>query len=244
MCEFKSAIVTRDGRLWHSEFTDAHENIRELYDLHEGSPEMIAAKGPNFVRVEFRPSWSNPFDLDSWMFCVDEPEVPDWFTDDLRVATIAELRSIVGGMLISTGTHSLVCGRTVIVGGDAVVNRAWFCRIFVLGKATVTARDNAKVEAWDKATVTARGNATVTVWDNATVKAWYDAKVEAWDNATVKACDDARVTAWGNATVKAWDDATVEARDNATVKAWDDARVTARDNATVTARNNAKVVRR
>ena len=233
MCEFKSAVITRDGKVWHSEFTDAHEDIIEMYDLYEGSPETNTVRGANIVRVEFVPDWKKPFDLDRWDFRVDEPSPPEWFTDSVRDAAVSQLRDIASGMMVTDGEVRLVIGKSLLVGGGARVRRASFARIWAFGNATVEAWGNATVKAWDNATVEACGNATVKAWDNATVKAWDNATVEAWGNATVKAFDNATVEACGNATV--------EARGNATVKAWGNATVEARGNATVEARGNATV---
>jgi len=77
MCNFFSAIVTKDKVLWDS-MIDSHTELLEKLGIKDDS------KDPNFVRVELSPPdyIEKTFkDLSLWKFKTDQDLIPDWYDE-------------------------------------------------------------------------------------------------------------------------------------------------------------------
>ena len=75
MCQFFSAIATKDGRLLFTE-DDSHETIVERAGLSDA-----ALYARSWIRLEAVPS--KPIGPDStWTVRVDEATTPGWYTDE------------------------------------------------------------------------------------------------------------------------------------------------------------------
>ena len=72
MCDFFSAIVTRDGRVLAHDLIDSHEEIIDVFGLKDGPLDHIC-------RVEFLPDYADMTNLDKWTFKIDQPS-PGWWT--------------------------------------------------------------------------------------------------------------------------------------------------------------------
>ena len=132
MCKFKSAIVTRTGELYHSELTDSHTDIIDLYGLKEGK------SGQNFVRVEFTPNdFKTIDDPATYSLKVDEDSIPKWFDDDLRADVVKKLSALVRQMVVSDERKILAGGEYILIDG-AKVDRAILCRIHCMRGGTLT----------------------------------------------------------------------------------------------------------
>jgi len=131
MCQFKSAIVLRNGDVQWSPFTDSHEdliNIAGLADTELGRRQ--------FVRVEYKSH--DVTDIEKYKLVIDQDEVPDWFDEKMRERTSDFLRGIVERMIISTGTHKILIGGQYIVCGDARVKSIKTANVvYICGSATV-----------------------------------------------------------------------------------------------------------
>lgn len=89
MCNFLSALVTRQGEVKYNLYTDSHEDLIELYGLRDNS--MMG----QFVRVEYRPKNSNDLaDVTKYKLYVDEEETPEWF-EDYRQKVEKKLKHII-----------------------------------------------------------------------------------------------------------------------------------------------------
>ena len=75
MCRPASMIVTKSRVYWNPpEFGESHTSIRERYNLRDD------LHGTQGVAIEIVPpngDYSAP--LDTWIFCVDQDIVPDWW---------------------------------------------------------------------------------------------------------------------------------------------------------------------
>ena len=86
---------------------------------------------------------------------------------------------------------------------------------------------NASVTAFDDAIVEAYGESTVNAFDNAKITAYGNSKVEAVDNVTVTAYDNVKVKAYGFVWVSAFDNTSITAFCNSKVEAFDNASIMA-----------------
>ena len=118
MCEFKSAIVTATGDLLHNPFTDSHEDLVRLFKLND----TATVRGePRFCRVEFKPENRDGLaDVDKYVLRVDEERKPEWFDEKMEKSTVAKLRLIIAGMIISGEVDILIGGAYILAKGAKV----------------------------------------------------------------------------------------------------------------------------
>ena len=179
MCQFKSAIVLKNGDVIHNEWIDSHEDLVTLYNLKDEGKE-------EFVRVEYVPE-DTPSNLDKYALKVDEKETPDWFNPE---KTERKLRAIVKKMII-TGDVSMIVGKRVILDGANVGEIRQSVVHWMKNSTVQEMRENSTVRVmrenstvrvmWGNSTVQVmRGNSTVRVmWENSTVQ-------EMMENSTVQ----------------------------------------------------------
>src|SRR3990167_3435735 len=83
MCNYKSGIICRDGRIFIEQDTDSHTELISRHKLREGSESSPWA---NFVSVECVPNpKADMFSLNrrNWKFRLDdESNVPEWFQEN------------------------------------------------------------------------------------------------------------------------------------------------------------------
>ena len=191
MCQFLSAIITRDGHIF-ADGVLGHTALAEKFDLKENG---IGAQA--FWEWELTPNqWKN---ADAEPLAVRNGEEPPPAVIEASERLCRELREANGPvaslpwLLVVSDGHYAVSAGVICAWGSATVDAS--------GSATVEASGSVTVEAWGSATVEAWGSARVKAWGSATVKAWDSATVEAWGSATVEAWDSVTVEAWGSATV-------------------------------------------
>ena len=109
MCQFFSAIVTRQGKLFYNKFTHSHENIIRLNNLIEG------IQHDNFVRVEYIPQNNEFWNLDNYKLKIDENIVPNWFNETIQNNIILELDNVLKSMIIIDSAVDLLCGDCYIL---------------------------------------------------------------------------------------------------------------------------------
>lgn len=222
MCQLKSGIIFRD-RTFVPDY-DHHTQMLE----EKGIVDDYIGMTKTFVKYELLPKDNDVFsDIKSWLFKVDQDEVPEWFDNDrdryknMAIEAVQEwakehIHIDIQDIELKNGTHYLKN-----------------CEGVTCDNSTVEAYDNSTVEACDNSTVKACDNSTVKAYDNSTVEACGNSTVEAYGSSTVEAYDNSTVRAYGNSTVEAHDNSTVEAYDNNTVEACGNSTVEAYGNSTI-----------
>ena len=97
MCDFLSAIYTRDGRLLHKPgLTNSHSHLAAMYGVQERQTD---APVQQFVRLELTPpsedSDKDLFDFSKWREDVDEWEVPEWFDAAAKFDAFEQMRELL-----------------------------------------------------------------------------------------------------------------------------------------------------
>jgi hypothetical protein len=131
MCNHKSAIVMRNGDLLHSCWTDSHEDILEFNGIKDDGKQA-------FIRVEFSPKDIDGYkDISKYLLQVDQPETPEWWTEDLRNRTFERLKDIVQRELVTEDRQCLIGGPWIVVG--AKIHRISHARVLYIfsGKTDV-----------------------------------------------------------------------------------------------------------
>lgn len=105
MCNFLSALVLQNGDIvCQPEYTDSHEDLvvwAELRDQGRGE----------FVRVELSPpDIDSYFDVDKYVFKLDEEPRPDWFDEALEARTIESLKDRIHRMILDGAKKRLLLG--------------------------------------------------------------------------------------------------------------------------------------
>ena len=129
MCQFKSAIVLKNGDVIHSDYSDSHEDLIDMLEL---SDKGMGA----FVRIEFIPEENKYSDYELYTLKVDQQDTPDWWNEDLIKRTTDHMREIIKRMIIKTNKKCLIGGSYIIDG--AKIGRCVSSNIIVmLGSSNV-----------------------------------------------------------------------------------------------------------
>ena len=129
MCQFKSALVLKNGDVIHSDWTDSHEDLIDMLELPD--------KGHGaFVRIEFVPQENKYANPKSYILKVDQPDTPEWWTTALAERTTDYMREIIKRMIIRTEKKCLVGGSYILDG--AKIGRCIHANMIVmLGSSNV-----------------------------------------------------------------------------------------------------------
>ena len=166
MCNFLSALWTRDGRLLTApEYTDSHTDLVAHLGLADNRwPD------PRFARVEFTPpaDAAQIADLDKWTFRLDEEATPSWFDAESEAQCLDALRDSVSRMFVRDERPILMGGYWILLDG-ARVKRAIKCYIRgMFGQAEIT-------EAVSTHVIEMRDNSHIdTMWDSSYVGTMWD----------------------------------------------------------------------
>ena len=165
MCNFLSAIVSRNGEIYCNPLVDSHEDLIDLYHIKDTLMR-------NIVRVEFRPETAcDLIDVSKYVLIVDEKETPEWF-EEHRERVLLHLTSIINNLIIKKD-------RTILVGGvyillNCKIQKVQHCRILAMENSVVNVmRENSVVkEMWGNSVVNEMGgNSVVNVMgENSVVK--------------------------------------------------------------------------
>jgi len=185
MCEFKSAIVTRNGDVLANPWTDSHEDLIRLFKLRDN-------REGSFARVEFTPDEQAELDQpEKYKLTIDEGRCPDWFDEDMKAKVSDKMRGWIKAMVVSD-VVDLLCGGVYVLSKGARVSLVKNCRLVVmLGNSTVGEMwESSKVgEMWGSSTVgTMRESSKVgEMWGSSTVgEMWESSKVgEMWGSSKV-----------------------------------------------------------
>lgn len=123
MCQFLSALVTKDGQVLHaSEYTDSHEVLVRYFGYAKNDQQLNDDRRL-FVRVEFTPpgDLSTVVDIKKWRFLLDESVAPAWFNKSIEDLVKTKLRNIVKKMLIG-GDQDVILGGCYILHGKARIS--------------------------------------------------------------------------------------------------------------------------
>jgi hypothetical protein len=108
MCQFKSAVVTRTGEVYHSPYTSSHEDIIKNFKL-KGDDKAIQ----NFVRIEFVPFEKEFEEIEKYQLIIDEQNTPEWFIE-IQDEIIKKMKKIIKAMLIKEK-------KSIVLGGEWIV---------------------------------------------------------------------------------------------------------------------------
>src|SRR6202142_3536638 len=129
MCNFKSAIVTRQGDVCEHWNTDSHEDLIDLFNLRD--------RKDFFVRVEFNPEKvQDLIDVEKYVLKVDEENVPEWF-EEYREATQKRLSEIVSRVIRKDYAANILVEGAYILFGDTKIGKLFGARIVSLSGGTV-----------------------------------------------------------------------------------------------------------
>ena len=138
MCQFMSAIITRDGQVLQNCLTDSHEELIAHFDLHE---RKANGHGQNFIRIEFTPGRDKEDrpvydDSTGYKLRVDENETPTWFDAEARGKAEKFLRGVIERMIVRDERKMLLGGVWILAKG-AKVQTTRMCRIIAMSGAMV-----------------------------------------------------------------------------------------------------------
>ena len=166
MCKFKSAVVTKEGNVYHHDLTNSHAQIQLLYNLKD--------RGEDIACVEFSPSGPED-DLASYALYLDQVRTPSWWTEDFAAIIAEKMKAIVSSYII-VGDVPLALGRRIIVRNGRILE-ARHSIVTAYDSSKVTACDSSKVTAYDSSEVTAYGSSKVTAYGSSEVTAYDSSKV-------------------------------------------------------------------
>jgi len=167
MCKPASFVVTRNGKVFWSKYTDSHEAIIKEFELNEGSGAFT--DNANFVRVEICPTEENKLNtpIKDWVYNLDQQDPPDGYdAKECEKSCRLELKKWHKQKIITKSCAELKDGQFYVYGNATIES--------VYGNATIEyVSGNATIESvYDNATIkSVYGNATIKyVSDNATIK--------------------------------------------------------------------------
>jgi hypothetical protein len=147
MCQFKSALVLKNGDVIYSDWTDSHEDLIDMLELSDEG-------NGNFVRIEFVPKDNKYADAEFYALKIDQPDTPEWWTTALAEHTTDYMREIIKRMIIKTEKKCLVGGSYILDG--AQIGRCIHANVIVMfGSSKVgEMRESSKVgEMWGSSKV-------------------------------------------------------------------------------------------
>jgi hypothetical protein len=213
MCRFKSAIVTKDGAILHSDYSDSHEELIAAFDLKDNEDHLA-----KFVRVEFVPKSDDTIaDPDSYSLIVDQSPVPVWFDADRREAAAEYLRGLVRRMIV-TGKRKALLGGAWILAGKAEVGLIQGARIVNAGYATIQYAGSATIQNAGHATIQYAGYATIQHAGYATIQDAGYATIQNAGSATIQHAGHATIQHAGYATIQNAGHATIQYAGSATIQ--------------------------
>ena len=158
MCQFLSAIVSKNGEVYCDPFIDSHEELIQRFGLRDDQSQFIN----NIVRVEFTPKDNDYFDVENYSLRVDENSEPDWWAE-LRESVYNNLKERIKRMVVDKADNKVLCGGVYFVR-DSKILWTRYVKILTLRNSRVNVmRENSRVnEMWENSRVNEmRGNSQV-----------------------------------------------------------------------------------
>jgi hypothetical protein len=130
MCQFLSAIVSRNLEIYWSPFTDSHEDLIDLFQIKD---RMINS---NFVRVEYISQNNKYWDIDSYKLRLDEMEECKWYEEN-RELIKEKLNEILKKIILIGETREILIGGKFILK-DCNIGKIKNCFVLsISGKSQV-----------------------------------------------------------------------------------------------------------
>jgi hypothetical protein len=132
MCQFFSAVLTKNGDLLYNLVLNSHEEIIELFKIKDT---QAAFFGQNFVRLEFVPDLTkNLSKPEAWTLKLDERETPEWYDPDKAQEKCWD---VISGIVVSDERETLTTGHYILTE-NAVVKKVINSHIlFMNGRSKV-----------------------------------------------------------------------------------------------------------
>ncbi len=134
MCDFLSAIATRDGRVLCEPMLDSHTDLIAHFGIRETT---APAEAQSFVRIEYTPKVvegrKTYLDFSSYTLRVDEMTTPAWFDAERFDATRAALSAALERMTIRDD-RQIVVGRAVMVAATGRLRKMVGGRLLAVEK--------------------------------------------------------------------------------------------------------------
>jgi len=193
MCNFKSAVVTPNGNIYHLDGIDSHEDIINYYKLND-------TKLGNLVRIEYRPIQGKEADLASYELHIDEVIIPEWFTEGMKVQVIKRMKAIINKYIIKEDVHILPLGLyilkdnvTIEYANYALIKHAGSAKIENAGYALIEYADNALIQNANCATIRSADSAIIEYAGSAKIENARYAKIEIAEYATIENAEYAKI---------------------------------------------------
>ena len=174
MCKFFSAIVTKNEEVYYDKFNHSHEDIIDLFDLKEGK------QGQNFVRIEYCPeNQSDLADMSKYQLNIDEPSIPEWFTETVKEHVINKLNAVIKPMILIDVKKKILSGDCYILAGNTKIEKVINCVIYSMSdnSSVIHMSGNSSVNqmSGNSSVINMYGNSSVTyMYDNSSVTYMYD----------------------------------------------------------------------
>lgn len=221
MCQFFSAIITKDDILW-DKFVDSHEILL----FRAGILDDLVT--PDFVRVELLPS-KTIFckDLSKWLLNVDQDIVPDWFIGKKHIYA-DKLREILKGFYNEVVFDSH-CGVKIYEGRVFTYNSS----VMVYGNSCINAYGTSKVVSFDRGYINACNHTRVELYNRSTCNGYHFSFIEAFgktfshlnhsskgnfqDDSSVELCDFSYADMRGDSNARLLNVSTCNGHDNSVI---------------------------
>ena len=148
MCQFKSAIVLKNGDVLHLDGVDSHEDIME----HHG------VKDNDYIcRVEFVPG-ENMADVKKYKLKIDQ-ERPKWFTENVERKATTRLRQIIKKYIVTEDKNVLPVGFFIL--GNVTIEDAGYSTIEDAGHSTIEDAGHSTIKNAGHSTIKNAGHSTI-----------------------------------------------------------------------------------
>ena len=146
MCNFKSAIVTRNGDIFSYDETDSHEVIITAVGFKDDGS-LIASR--SWVRVEFNPpkDSSKITDSSKWVLKVDETSAPDWW-DEIKAKVREDLWLLVKRSMVDDARKCLIGGAWILLPGAKVQQMVGSRVVLVVKGADLSGANLSRVDLY------------------------------------------------------------------------------------------------
>jgi hypothetical protein len=188
MCEWKSAVVDRSGKVWMHDLVDSHSDLVALFGLPSHDADALQC-------VEDVPaSPDKVLDFDAYTFRLDN-ERCSWWTDEIQERVIGEMRDWIKARVIDDDgavEHLIVCKYAILCGKARA--RLYFARVALYGNASARLYGNASARLYGNASARLTGNASARLTGNASAALYDNASAALYDNASARLYGNASAT--------------------------------------------------
>ena len=186
MCKFFSAILTRDENLISNPFTSSHEDLIDEANLIDNEFHQ-----DKFIRLEFSPEKDADLAcIEKYVLTVDENQIPDWFTEEVKERAINRLTNILNKIIIKDNRKILI-GQVAILADGVIINKIIDSRILIMCGSSVVRR------MYSSSVVQRMCNSSIVneMYDSSIVQGMYDSSVvqRMYDSSIVQGMCDSSI---------------------------------------------------